>query len=113
MEKFKRITHFLKEIWSGFDAVAQLQENVEKPQRPSDHAMKLLQAGVKKILKIKTLKELDEAQLPNQQTRSFDYCEEITKNKEQIKLKTLEYLENFIDMYYKVYSIRLNSSSRN
>jgi hypothetical protein len=109
IDKFKKIHHFLKEMWLGFEAVAQMKEVVEKPQRPAD----LLRLSVKKILKLKTLKELDDAPLSNHPIRNFDFCEEITKNKETIKLKALDYAERIIELYYKVTSKPILLQNRN
>ena len=39
VEKFKKIHHFLKETWLGFDTIADLEE--EEPETKKDKNMKI------------------------------------------------------------------------
>ena len=100
MDKFKRIHHFLKETWLGFDAVAQLHEREQMQQKKGDRAMQLLKYGIKKLLRLGTLKELDEP--PIFEIPKYQYCEEISKNKELIKLKVLDYVDRLVQIYFTV-----------
>lgn len=93
--------HFEKEIWNGFDFIAQLEEAGDKVQKTGETALKLLQLGVKKLLRLRTLKDLDENTIQRNGLR-VEYCEDIMKNRESIKLKCLEYLEKMVLIYLKV-----------
>ena len=56
--------------------------------------------GVKKLLRVSTLKEIEKPK--NQVNKYNDYCEPIKQNKEQIKIKMIEYLKKILTYYYKV-----------
>mmetsp|Transcript_33166 Transcript_33166/g.30085 ORF Transcript_33166/g.30085 Transcript_33166/m.30085 type:complete len:80 (-) Transcript_33166:738-977(-) len=55
--------------------------------------------GVKKLLRVSTLKEIEKPK--NQVNKYNDYCEPIKQNKEQIKIKMIEYLKKILTYYYK------------
>lgn len=101
IKKFKTVHYFLKELWLGFIAVAQLEESENSLVKKSETAMRFYQAGVKKMLRLGTLRELD-AGLDTPTNRMIDYCDPILKNKERIKLNVLEYAEKVVELYFKV-----------
>jgi hypothetical protein len=101
IKKFKKLHYFLKELWYAFTQVAQLEEarmpnNIQK----SETAMRLYQNDVKKLLKLATLKDLDEVYSPTSKVSEF--CDMINYSKEWIKLATLEYVDQVIELYNKV-----------
>ncbi len=91
IDRFKNIHHFLKETWLGFDAISEIPE--KEPLKKNEAAMNLLKTGIKKLLKLQSLAEL-EAEV--YEMPKIDYCDDITNNKEFIKIRTLEYLDYVI-----------------
>jgi len=103
IKKFKTVHFFLKELWLGFIAIAQLEESENPFVKKSETAMRFYQTGVKKMLRLGTLRELDVGHGYDTPThRMTDYCDPVLKNKERIKLTVLEYVDKVIDMYFKV-----------
>ena len=100
INKFKQLPFFMKEIWNGFMTVASLEEpgNVHIPK---SETVKNFQHGVKKLLNIMTFKDLDSAPT-TPSNRHSEYCDDINKNKELIKLAVLDYVERVIVFYAKV-----------
>jgi hypothetical protein len=101
IDKFKKLLIFQREIWSNFDFISQLEEAGDKVQKTGETALKLLQLGVKKLLRLRTLKELDENTIAKDGLK-VEYCEDIMKNREAIKLKCLEFVEKMVVIYFKV-----------
>jgi hypothetical protein len=98
IEKFKKLPHFIKYMWSGFEFVAQIEERQEKLNKAKGAAIKLLQLGVQKLLKVNKKEE----PISSKEGIRMDYCDEITNNREQIKLKSIDYLEKILRIYFKV-----------
>lgn len=103
INKFKLLPFFMKEIWNGFLTVASLEEpgNVHIPK--SETAVRHFQHGVKKLLNIMTLKDLDSVPT-TPSNRYVDYCDDINKKKELMKLAVLDYVEAVLVFYTKVES---------
>jgi hypothetical protein len=101
IEKFKKVHHFLKETWIGFDAIAELPE---KENQKSEKTVNMIKSGLKKLMKLQSFTQ-DENE--NFDSIKVDYCIDITRNKEYIKLKVLDYVEYMIELYYTVSSSSL------
>lgn len=101
INKFKRLHYFLKEIWLGFSTVAQMDEAGNSSVKKSESTLRLFQLGVKKLLKLQTLKDLDN--LTNEYSaRGSEYCDDVSNNKEFIKATVLDYVERVVELYLKV-----------
>lgn len=98
IDKFKKVHYFLKEAWLGFIHIAQLEEGDGEKKR--ENPLKLFQLGVRSLIKSTILKELD-SQI-QQPTRNQNYNEQITKNKELIKMNVLGYVEKVLVVYLSV-----------
>ncbi len=101
INKFKRLHYFLKELWVGFIAIAQLEESNNTFSKKSDSALRFYQNKVKKFFKLGTLQELD-GLMELTGNRTIEYCAPITKNKEMIKITVLQYVDQIVEFYYKV-----------
>src|SRR5690242_16346812 len=100
IDKFKKVHYFLKELWLGFSNIAQLEEAEPSGAKKAEASLKLLQLGIKKILQVKNMKDIDDQPQP---LRTQNYNEQINKNKVAIKLNVLEYVEKIILIYLKVH----------
>lgn len=103
IEKFKKVHHFLKETWIGFDAISEMPE---KENQKSEKAISMIKSGLKKLMKLQTLTEEAE----NFDSPKVDYCLDITRNKEYIKIKVLDYVEYIIELYFTVMASSLHNS---
>ena len=101
INKFKKLHYFLKELWLGFTTIATMEENDNAFAKKSETALRFYQNGVKKLLRLGTLKELDGA-IDVQSNRVNDYCDPINKNKELIKITVLQYVDKVVEFYFKV-----------
>jgi len=101
INKFRKLHYFLKELWLGFTTVAQIEEYDNAFARKSETALRFYQNGVKKLLKLGTLKELDGIAEVHS-NRVNDFCDPINKNKELIKITVLGYVDKVVEFYFKV-----------
>lgn len=97
IDKFKKLPHFIKYMWNGFEFIAQLEERQEKLAKAKGAAIKLLQLGIQKLMKSKK-----EEHAASKEGIRMDYCEEIANNRELIKMKSIDYLEKVLTIYFKV-----------
>ena len=97
-EKFRRNITFLRQLWESIEVMAIFEEKREETVATG---MKLFQLSIKKLMKVKSQKEIDDIEAKNS-PNGFEYCSEILKNIEMIKLITLDYLYDAANIIYKV-----------
>lgn len=99
MEKFQYVHTFMKQLWMAFIFVASLEEGSSKKTDPH---LKTVQSGSRTLRSMRS-RELDESPLPmNPVSREPIFNKDIERNKEIIKLTTLNYTEKVIEIYFNV-----------
>ena len=101
IDKFKRLHYFLKEVWLGFNSIAEMEEQGSISLKRSDSTLQLFQTGVKKVLKLSSIKNFDVGS-PKSPIKSPEYCDIVSQSKEFIKLTVLEYVDKVVELYTKV-----------
>lgn len=97
LEKFQYTHTFLKQLWMAFIFVASLEESA--PKRVDTH-LKTGQTGSRTLRSMRS-KDLDESPMPLPNKEPL-YNREIERNKEIIKLTTLNYTEKVVEIYFNV-----------
>lgn len=108
IDKFKRVTVFLKETWQGFLQIASMEEENNSPRRKDNDPWKVLQLGIRSLIKLKsstTMKDLDDVTSPSM--RQQKYNDVITGKKAVLKETVLDYVDKFLMIYIKVKTIIL------
>lgn len=102
IEKFQTVHTFLKEIWFGFNFIAEIEESDGLHLKKNESFLKNFQIGVKKRISTQT-RDLEESFSTNiNKSKLLQYCPEIEYNKEKIKLLVLDYVDIIINLFLKV-----------
>ena len=98
-EKFRKNIVFLRQIWESIETIAILDE---KSSEVVGNGIKLFQLSIKKLMQKKNLKDAGLEIEEETNTNRYEYCSEILKNINMIKLNTLDYLHEIANIIHKV-----------
>lgn len=88
----------MKQLWMAFIVVASLEESARKK---SDTHLKTGPSGSRTLRSMRS-GDIDESPIPVSVHKEPLYNKEIERNKEIIKLTTLNYTEKVIEIYFNV-----------
>ena len=98
-EKFRKNIIFLRQIWESIETIAILDE---KSSEVLGNGIKLFQLSIKKLMQKKILQDAGLEIEEDSNTNRYEYCPEILRNINMIKLNTLDYLHEIANIIHKV-----------